>query len=362
LQIVCSCVIIDERIVSRKVSKKMPATLKDIARKVGVSVSTVSYAINGGPRIVGNEIRDRVLATAKAMDYRPNTVAKSLITRRSHTIGIVPTVTQINMTRIPYFQGCLQGVVNESEVLGQDVLLYTRYDQSLVDQFLSSLLDGRADGVIFLAPRVDSPVVEWVQGRLPAVVVSSRSSYEVTPSLTIDNFGGVRFAIEHLIELGHTRIANIHGPSSLEEGEERRRAFDQCMSTHGLTVRPAWILDGDFSTLGGYEAGRGLFAQPELPSAVFCANDESAMGVMRAANEIGLRIPEDISVVGFDDSPSALLSYPQLTSVRQPLEEIGACALRDLVTIIEGSKAPHRPSFNTNLVIRQSTSRPKEDQ
>jgi LacI family transcriptional regulator len=339
----------------------MPATLKDIAKELGVSVSTVSYAINGGPRIVGDEIKSKVLATAKAMDYRPNTVAKSLITRRSHTIGIVPTVTQINMTRIPYFQGCLQGVVNESEVLGQDVLLYTRYDQSLADRFLSSLLDGRADGVIFLAPRVDSPVIGWLEGRLPAVVVSSRSNFKVTPSLTIDNFGGVQLAIEHLIGLGHTKIADVHGPSTLEDGEERRRAFDHCMKRHNLTVPPEWILDGNFTPAGGYEAGKRLFAQSELPTAIFCANDESAIGLMRAANELGLHIPEDVSVVGFDDSPSAEMSFPQLTTVKQPLEQIGTAALRDLVSLIEGKQVPGRPSFDTELVIRKSTSRPKED-
>jgi DNA-binding LacI/PurR family transcriptional regulator len=294
------------------------------------------------------------------MDYRPNTVAKSLITRRSHTIGIVPTETQVNMTRIPYFQGCLQGVVNESEVLGQDVLLYTRYDQSLADRFLSSLLDGRADGVIFFAPRVDSPVVECLEGRLPTIVVSSRN-YKVAPSLTIDNFGGVELAIEHLASLGHTKIANIHGPASLEDGEERRRAFECFMQQRGFSVNPKWVLDGGFSPHGGYVAGKELFAQSELPTAIFCANDESAIGLMRAANELGLRIPEDLSVIGFDDSPSAEMAFPQLTSVKQPLEQIGATALRDLVSLIEGRPVPARPSFHTELVIRKSTSRPKED-
>jgi len=339
----------------------MPATLKDIARELGVSVSTVSYAINGGPRVVKREIRDKVLATAKAMDYRTNTVAKSLITRRTHTIGIVPTATQVNVTRIPYFQGCLQGVVNESEALGQDVLLYTRYDQSLADKFLGSLLDGRADGVIFLAPQIGSPVLEWIQGRLPAVVVSSLSHNTVTPSLTIDNFGGVQQVIEHLIELGHTKIANVHGPATMEDGEERRHAFEKCMAAHGLHVRPEWIIDGSFLPSGGYEAGKRLFSQRELPTAVFCANDDSALGLVRAANEMGLRIPEDVSVVGFDDSLNAEVAFPQLTSVKQPLEEIGATALRDLVSLIEGQPVPSRASFKTELVIRKSTSRPKED-
>jgi DNA-binding LacI/PurR family transcriptional regulator len=339
----------------------MPATLKDIAKEVGVSVSTVSYAINGGPRVVGPEIREKVLQAAKAMDYRPNTVAKSLITRRSHTIGIVPTATQVNLTRMPYFQGCMQGVVNESESLGQDVLLYTRYDQSLADQFLSSLLDGRADGVIFFAPRVESPVLKWVEGRLPLVVVSGLSGHESTPSLTIDNAGGVRYAIEHLVQLGHKKIANVHGPSYLEDGEERRLAFEKCMALHGLSVLKNWILDGNFTPFGGYEAGKRLFSQAEPPTAVFCANDESAIGLMRAANELGLRIPDDVSVVGFDDSPSAEMAFPQLTSVRQPLEQIGATALRDLVSLIEGKQVPARSSFKTELVIRKSTSRPKED-
>src|SRR5579871_3910336 len=134
----------------------MPVTIKDIAKHLGVSVSTVSYALNGGPRPVRNDVRDRVLAAAAALDYRPNHLARSLITRRSFTIGVVPTELAANLTKSPYFAACLDGIVNAAEMLGQDVLLYTRFDQSSPVAFINALLDGRADGLIFLAPSVGS--------------------------------------------------------------------------------------------------------------------------------------------------------------------------------------------------------------
>jgi len=338
----------------------MSVTIKDIARELGVSVSTVSYALNGGPRPVRDDVRDRVLATATALDYRPNHLARTLITGRSFTIGVVPTELTTNLTKSPYFTGCLDGIVNAAEVLGQDVLLYTRFDQTSPVAFVNALLDGRADGLLFLAPAVDSPALELLAGKIPIAIASGKEVPDL-PSFTCDNRHGVHQAIAHLVGLGHTRIGTLHGKLHLVDGIERLKAFRAAMAEFGGDLREEWIAGGDFHPQGGFDAGHQMLSKSPRPTAIFCANDEMAAGLVQAAYALGLAVPEDISIVGFDDAPTASMMHPSLTTVRQPLEELGAAAMHALIAQINGDAGAPHIQFETELIIRKSTTSPKED-
>ncbi len=354
------------RNVSRNVSQPefddlpMAATIKDIARQLSISTSTVSYALNGGPRTVPEEVRQRVLDTARALGYRPNRIARSLVTGRNMTIGVVPSEAAHDLTLIPHFHTCFNGIVNEAEKSRQDVLMFTRASAYESEDLFDSLHDGRIDGVIFVAPRTDLPLLcLFRDSQLPFVLVSSDAASRA-PAFTCDNREGITQAVDHLISLGHTKIAHIHGMLSLQDGIERLRAFRDAMLAAGLELRDDWILDGQFSPIGGYEAANRLLNVPDRPTAIVCANDEIAVGVYRAVWERNLRIPDTFSVVGFDDALAGRITLPPLTTVRQPIEQMGAAALRALIDLIEGRPA-HGRSFGTDLIVRESTCRPKED-
>lgn len=334
----------------------MGARLKDIANHLNLSISTVSYALNGGPRPVTDEVRESVQRAAQELGYRPNRIARSLATRRTMTIGVVPTVVTQNLTLGPYFQSCFTGIVNESENLGYDVLVFTR-DVSDPGRLADLLLDGRIDGAIFLAPRRGSPILARLgDAGLPFCSVGTTEA-ESGPSVRCENARGVETAVRHLAELGHERIAHLHGSLDHNDGVERLDAFRNAMTHHGLNVRADWTVDGGFQREIGYAAARRLLRQGDRPTAIVCGSDEIAVGAFEAAWELGLRIPEDLSVVGFDDAPAAEIVLPRLTTVRQPMNEMGVAALGAVVDLLSG-KAVENKVFPTELVIRRSTARP----
>jgi DNA-binding LacI/PurR family transcriptional regulator len=338
----------------------MAATIKDIAKKLNISTSTVSYALNGGPRSVPEEIRIKVLETAKELQYRPNRLARSLITRRSHTIGVVPTAASVNLAYTPYFQGVVNGILNEAEKLEQDVLIFTRYDARNPEALADSLLDGRVDGAVFLAPVRRPTVFEVLDTRaIPFVVLSG--DHPEAPVFHVDNRQGAKKAVQHLVELGHSKIAHIVGSLDMDDAVERREGYLQAMREFGLCVPPNYLIQGDFTTEGGYQAGLKLMELSEPPTAVFCANDETAAGVVQAARTKGVPIPQALSIVGFDNAPISAFSYPPLTTVSQPWEEMSREALRTLLRMVEGESYVPGSRFSTELLVRSSTTSPMED-
>lgn len=338
----------------------MAATIKDIAKRLNISTSTVSYALNGGPRNVPEEVRLRVLSAAKELGYRPSRIARSMITGRTNTIGVVPTETSIHLAISPYFQYVLNGILNAAEHIHHDVLVFTGYDQKNVDELADTLLDGRVDGLIFLAPPKDNPIFEQlIKRNIPMVVTSSPSVYGI-PSFTCDNHSGVRQAVQHLVDLGHRRIGMLYGKIWLHEGQGRLDSFRAEMDRHGLEIRDAWLLDGDFTRLGGEECAYRMLATEDRPTALFCANDEMAIGFCTAARRSGLQLPRDMSLIGFDDSPISGLIDPALTTVQQPLEAIGASALHAINALVAG-RSVQSETFSTRLVVRASAIRPLED-
>lgn len=336
------------------------ATIKDIAREAKVSVSTVSYALNDGPRSVPEDVKQRILEVASKLHYRPNRVARSLITRRSHVIGVVPTRIERDMIIGPYFVNMLNGIVNACEDMRQDVLVLTQISSTESKEAIYPLLDGRCDGAIFLAPPSDSTGIQYLQEiDFPHVVVSGRIAQ--SPSYDVDNQSGIWLALQHLVELGHRKIGMLLGPEEMIDGYERNRAFVESMRKLGLDLRPEWLVRASFHPSSGLDAGRQLLSQKERPTAVLCANDEVAVGFYRACKEFNVSIPNDLSVVGFDNAPITTIIEPHLTTIQQPIDQMARHAAESLVNLISQTVIPDSIRFTTSLVVRNSTARPMED-
>jgi len=338
----------------------MPTTVKDIAKQLNLSTSTVCYALNGGPRTVTEEVRRRVLEKAKELDYRPNRLARSLVKGSTHTIGVVPPSTETNVFLSPFVQLAWNAIVNEAENSGQDILLFAAKNLNSPNEPGLGLLDGRIDGVIFIAPMLNAgPIMSVTERGLPfASICSSPDAPGI--HMTADNAQGIRQAVGHLVELGHSRIAHVAGPPDSPDGRIRIEAFKDSMREFGLPI-PAWYIEqNSFTRVFGYEAALRLLRLKNRPTAVVAANDEVATGVCIAAREIGLDVPGDLSVVGFDDTEMASLFFPALTTVQQPIGEMAAAALRVVTRLAARKNGVKSVCFPTKLVVRASTARAKQ--
>lgn len=339
----------------------MAATIKDIAKKLNISVSTVSYALNNGPRSVPDEVKRRVLEAAQELRYRPNRVARNLVTRRSFTIGIVPSEATNDIVLSPYLQSSLNGIVNTAETHHYDVLFFTRYDQKETRVMTDVLLDGRVDGLIFLAPPSPAPVLEIIADYgMPHVVIAGESALN-SPQFRADNESGVNAALTHLWDLGHRKIGHLYGRLHMEDGLLRRNSFCAFLADKGIVVNEEWMASGNFTVHEGYVGMKQILDNRELPTAIFCANDEIAVGAIRAIREAGLDVPTDISIVGFDNASHSTVSTPTITTVRQPVQELAAEATKALIQLIDGEELRPTPVLPTELIVRESTTSPKED-
>ncbi len=334
------------------------ATIKDIARRLNISVSTVSYALNDGPRKVPAAVKERVLEAAAEMGYRPNRIARSLKQGRSNTIGVAAERSAADFYMSFFQHNALNGVLNECEDQGLDVLIFSQVDMRREHGRLDELLDGRADGILFISPPPDSQAVAELRAHnFPHVTISGEMGSETVNSC-VDNEAGVRLALSHLAGLGHTKIGYIQGEPSLTDGAERNDAAIRIAQELGLDLRPDWLLPGNFTLVGGREAAETLLAQADWPTAVFAANDETAVGFIHRLYEEGIRVPELMSVIGFDDSPHARASLPPLTTIQQPVGEIARSAVRSLASLIrkeEGSSMRFEPT----LIVRGTTAAPR---
>ncbi len=336
------------------------ATIKDIARRLNISVSTVSYALNDGPRQVTPEVKERVRQAAIDLGYRPNRVARSLKQGRSHTIGVAAERSMADFYMSFFQYNALNGVLNECEDEGLDVLIFSQVDMRREKGRLDELLDGRADGILFISPPAGSQAVAELRAhKFPHVTISGDPGTE-TVNAIVDNAVGVKMALQHLADLGHNSVGYIRGGSGLADGLERDAAMVQFARELNLELRPEWILPGDFTQPGGRDAAERLLVQKEWPTAVFGSNDEAAVGFVHRLHEDGVSVPVDISVIGFDDSSHARASLPPLTTIQQPVGEIARSAVRALARLIRGEEA-YSTRFEPRLVVRGSTSSPKVD-
>lgn len=328
----------------------MKVSIFDVAKKSGLSVVTVSRVLNQSSS-VRQKNREKVLQAMKELDYHPNASARSLARGKTGIIGLALTTLQDSF---------FDAVVKEmnDRLAEQGYFLALSITASLEDAFHRSLFqEDRVDGVILLSPvNEDEYVLELQKKNIPCILIDNSRSHSSVPSIVVDNFKGGYDATKHLIELGHTEIAHIAGPDLFLSSRERERGFNFAMTEAGL--KPHCIEQGAFEISSGYRIAKQWIDSGSMPTAVFAADDYIALGIMNACMVAGISIPQDLSVVGFDDQMIAAEFRPRLTTVRQPADRIGATGVELLLRVISGSAEPEATiRIEPELTIRESTGR-----
>jgi LacI family transcriptional regulator len=326
--------------------------MQQVAERAGVSVTTVSHVINE-TRPVSDELRERVLAVVAELGYQPNVLARSLRRGETHTIGaIIPDNAN------PFFAEVVRGVEDTSFEQGYSVILCNSDgDPDKELHYANVLVEKRVDGILLIAAGVGPEhILAWQKQHIPLVLID-RDIPDVSVDVVLThNARGGWLAARHLIELGHQRIGCIAGPSDMTPSDERLAGYLEALRESGLSADETLVLRGDFQCQSGYQAGHQILSKDDPPTAIFACNDLMAMGAMRAALELGLRIPGDLSVMGFDDIPLASFINPPLTTIQQPKYEMGVLAASLLLERMQDpDMPPHKRTLETHLVVRESS-------
>lgn len=330
-----------------------PANMEDVARLAGVSHQTVSRVVNDSSK-VSAPTRRRVLAAMRKLDYRPNAAAKSLVTGRSRALGVVSFDTTLFGPA-----STLAGIERAARAVRYAVTVASLKDidtEAVVDA-IERLRDQRVAGIAVVAPTVATfEALQSVPVTTPLVAVEGDPYIDI-PVVAVDQVLGARLATQHLLDLGHRNVWHVRGPENWLEANGRFQGWHDALIEAGVTP-PDTILTGDWSPASGYQAGLALADEPDA-TAVFVANDQMAVGVLRALQERGRKVPDDVSVVGFDDIPEAAYLSAPLTTVRQPFDEVGRRCLQLLLDQIEaGERSQRREIVRPQLITRQSSAKP----
>jgi DNA-binding LacI/PurR family transcriptional regulator len=334
-------------------------TLKDIARQTGVTYQTVSKILRGSAINVTPEVRARVEAVAESLGYVPNVTARNLRAQSTFLIGYSWQLDQPDQvsTILELF---LRSIVDAAEVAGYHILLFPRRPHEDVTTAYTELFRmGRVDGFIISSLNYQDPRIKVLQDlKVPFVAFGRTNERDDFPYVDVDNRTGMRLAVEHLLAQGHTRIAAIAWPAGSRVGSERLSGYYDAMHRAVLPVDSEWVVRGEGIFEHGYESTLRLLALPEdrRPTAIVTLIDPLAIGAMQAIQECGLRVGEDIAVTGFDDMPVVQYLQPALTSVRQPVWEIGQMVIEMLVRFL-GDDPPDQPQMllPPTLMVRQSS-------
>jgi LacI family transcriptional regulator len=330
------------------VKKNSKVTLKDLARLAKVSTVTVSNVLNQRPN-VSQETRVRVMDAVRRTGYTANLAARGLAGGRTNILGVlVPDLST------QYLGEIVRGVSAEVRSAGMEMLISTALNTKS-ERTQLELLHNITDGLILILPHADDDEIQSLeQEGVPIVMVDHRGSTIKLPAVDVDNYTGSRQATEYLLGLNHRRIGFIAGLYAASSA--RLRGYKEALLNASIPFDKTLVVQGNFFQPGGFTAMTKLLALPKPPTAIFAANDLTAFGAMEAIKEHGLRIPNDISVIGFDDIPMASQVYPPLTTVRQPLAEMGAAAVRMMIAKLRGVEPPSkRITLPTELVVRATT-------
>ncbi len=329
--------------------------LETIAHRCGVSRSTVSRVINNSPN-VRPEVRERVLQVLQETNFQPNLAARSLAAGATHILGLVIPINISHLFVDPYMPLLIQGISAECNARDYSVMLWLadpEYERRMIAQILHS---GLIDGVIISSQLVGDPLIEALLDRhFPFVVVGRVATPRSVFSVDVDNIAGACRAVEHLLQSGRKRIATITGPLGTPAAADRLEGYYEALRSAGIDPDPEWVAEADFTQEGGYEAMNRLLEHH--PDALFAASDAMAQGALRAITAAGLRIPQDVALVGFDDMPFAAHMNPPLTTVHQPIEMMGTQAVNLLLEHLHHPEVdqPERVLLPTKLVIRESS-------
>jgi LacI family transcriptional regulator len=327
--------------------------MAQIAARAGVSIATVSRALSGSGRVRA-ETRRRILAIAEELNYRPNSIARGLSRRRTDTLGVIlPELVD------EFFMDLVQGIEEEAYRANRYILLSSSHRQrDFLRTSLEFMMSGRVDGVILMASQRMNDIEEIVsRSRCPIVLLNAGSHVACTASVNVDNYQGAFAVTEHLVQHGYRKIGVILGPDDNYDSAERFRGFRAALDAHGIPLRESFVVAGDFTKTSGFYGFNRLMSQSQRPEAIFAENDMMALGAYEAASRLGLRIPQDVAIVGFDDIRLSRYIRPTLTTVHVPIEELGRRAVRYLLQMIDGEADPHQPyrlELTTGLIIRES--------
>lgn len=308
------------------------ATMKDIARLAGVSTSTVSHVINKS-RYVSEEISLRVNKAAEELNYAPSALARSLKVNRTRTLGMIVT-TSTN----PFFGEVVKGVERRCYQQNYNlVLCNTEGDNERMRSSIDTLLQKRVDGLILMCSTLEGERIDIFEryADIPVVVMDWGPIHFASDKIQDNSLRGGYLAAKCLIDAGHSQIGCITGPLNRHQAQMRYEGYKRAMNEKGLEIKANWIVESDFECEGGYQAFQTLYQSGPLPSALFVSNDMMAMGVINAAAQKGIRIPEDLSLVGYDDIHIAKFMTPALTTIHQPKYRLGQAAVDTLLNKLD---------------------------
>ncbi len=330
--------------------------LEDIARKANVSRSTVSRVINDDPH-VSEGTRKRVLAVIEQEQFQPNPAARALVTRRSNIIGVtIPQTVNVFFGDNSYFPMLLQGIAEAANKHNRAMLLWLAEREESREPFARRVIRHREpDGLIVTSVVVHDPLFETLlrQNRRFVMVETPPAHTDRVSYVTVDNHAAARAAVDHLVAIGRRRIAHITGDMLIQDAIDRLAGFRQALQAHGL-LDENLIIQGRFNAEWGYQKMNELL--PRHPDAVFCGGDTIAIGAMRAVQDAGLTVPDDVALIGFDDLDVAMQVRPQLTTIRHSVQHVGFTAAQLLISLIDGEvEHPQRIVLPAELIVRGST-------
>lgn len=328
------------------------ATIHDVAKLAKVSIATVSRVMSGADP-VNPKTQQRVQEAMEQLNYRPNGLARNLRSQKTNVIiALVPDIKN------PFFSEVIRGIEDGARKEGFNVLIgSTDSDKEKTKEYMALLDESRADGIILTTTQADQAFLEEFAAKSPVVLACEYIPGSDIPSVSIDNESAARKITKHLIELGHTRIAHIMGPSNVVLSQARLNGYTQALRQHGIMEDELLIQEGDYTLHSGYLITRKLLSINRIPTAIFAANDEMAIGAMRAIHESGLQVPKDISVVGFDDINISSYVTPSLTTIQQPRYEIGQRSVNMLIKLIRSEPLEQsQVVLEDTLVTRESSS------
>ncbi|WP_405017498.1 LacI family transcriptional regulator [Kitasatospora sp. NBC_00070] len=330
-------------------------TLEEVAALAGVGRGTVSRVVNGSPR-VSEKAREAVNAAIAELGYVPNRAARTLVTSRTDSIALVVPEAETRLFSEPYFSDIISGVSAELAETDMQLLLILVRNQRERERLSAYLTAQRVDGVLLVSVHQDDPLPSLLESlEIPSVLAGRRGDLEPLSYVHADNAGGARMAVRHLLRRGCAQVATITGPLDMEGARARLSGYRQALEEAGRPYQEELVGPGDFTEEGGRVAMRELLERRPGLDAVFCASDVMAAGALQVLRAAGRRVPDDVAVIGFDDSIVARHTDPPLTSVRQPIEEMGRTMARLLLEeIAEQGRARRQVVLATELVVRES--------
>ncbi|RUR47780.1 LacI family DNA-binding transcriptional regulator [Vreelandella populi] len=328
-------------------------TIKDVAKAAGCSTATVSRAL-ATPEKVSDTTRERVNQAIAQVGYAPNIAARNLRRAESKTIvALLPDISN------PFFSEIISGMEDVAHQAGYQILIGDcEHDPARAEAYFRLLSTNQADGIVLLTSEIPKALIKQADGQadFPLVMACEFFSDIDLPLIAIDNHQASCQAIDYLVSLGHQRIATLTGPAGNPICLERLRGYRDTLSAHGL-IDQACVAEGDFGFRSGFQQGLALLDNAQRPTAIFCHSDEMAIGVLKAARQLNIAVPGQLSVVGFDNIGLSEYCDPELTTISQPRNEIGQQAMQSLLHLLRGERVIRRQTLSSHLIVRKSTGR-----